>query len=395
MKKKVCVFTGTRAEYGLLKPLIDEMKKDDFFEVQVLVSGSHLSPEFGLTYQEIEKDGIKIDEKVEMILSADTPTAVCKSIGLGLIGYADALKRLEPDISIVLGDRFEALAFAIASYVNRIPIAHLHGGEITSGSIDEGFRHSITKLSYLHFVSTDVYRKRVIQMGEEPERVFVVGALGIDNIVRTKLLTREEIEKMLGFRFKRRNFLVTFHPETSEIGKTRKNFEELLKAIEEFIKNDNESFFIFTKANADYEGRIINAMIERFVEANKENTVCFASLGRVLYLSTMKQVDAIVGNSSSGIIEAPTFKIATINIGDRQSGRIKAESVVDCEPQKEKIVESFENVLSKEFRNKLKSVKNPYGDGNSAVKIINILKDIISKKLETPGVRKQFYDISF
>ena len=384
MTRKICVFTGTRAEYGLLKPLMDEIKKDKDLKLQIIVSGMHLSPEFGLTYKEIEKDGFKIDEKIEMLLSADTPTAINKSIGLGIIGFTDALNRLKPDISVVLGDRFEALAFAIANYIMRIPIAHLYGGEATFGAFDEGIRHSITKFSYLHFTSTEVYRKRVIQLGEHPSRVFNVGALGIDNIKKLKLLTKEELEKKLGKKLKSRNLLITFHPVTLEKGTSEKQFKQLLKALDEL----DDTLLIFTKANADTEGRKINKMIDEYVNKNKEKAIAFTNMGQLLYLSTMKYVDAVVGNSSSGIIEAPSFKIGTINIGDRQKGRIKADSVIDCKPNYTDIKQALNKIFSKEFKEKLKKVKNPYGDGKSAERIVKILKTA-----DLSNIKKEFFDM--
>ena len=382
--RKICVFTGTRAEYGLLKPLMYEIKKDKDLELQIIASGMHLSPEFGLTYKEIEKDGFTIDEKVEMLLSSDTPFGISKSIGLGVIGYTDALERLKPDITVVLGDRFEALAFVIASFTLKIPIAHLYGGETTLGVLDEGYRHAITKLSYLHFTSTEEYKKRVIQLGEEPERVFNVGALGIDNIKKLKLLSKEEVEKRLGKKLKKRNLLITFHPETLKKGSSENQFKELLKALDEL----EDTLLIFTKANADTEGRKINYLIDEYASKNKEKTVVFTNMGQLLYLSTMQFVDAVVGNSSSGIIEAPSFKIGTINIGDRQKGRIRAESIIDCKPDYESIKKSINKLFSQNFRQKLKNVNNPYENKNTARKIKNILKSF-----ELDNLEKKFFDI--
>lgn len=384
MKKKICVFTGTRAEYGLLKPLIEEIKQSEDFKLQLIVSGMHLSPEFGLTYKEIEKDGFNIDEKVEMLLSSDTPTGITKSIGLGLIGYADALKRLNSDLAVVLGDRFEALAFAIACYIARIPIAHLYGGEATEGLIDEGIRHSITKLSYLHFTSTEEYRKVVIQLGEHPDRVFNVGALGIDNIKKMKLLSKEEVEKVLGMNFKKYNFLVTYHPVTLETNTAEFQIRQLIQALDEI----EDSLIIFTKSNADTDGRIINKIIDEYVSNNRDKAVVFTSMGQLLYLSTMQYVDAVVGNSSSGIIEAPSFKIATVNIGDRQKGRIKAESVIDCGYDVDSIKSAIKLAISEEFKNKLINVENPYGDGKASQKITQVLREI-----NFDSLKKSFYKI--
>jgi UDP-hydrolysing UDP-N-acetyl-D-glucosamine 2-epimerase len=385
-KRKVCIFTGTRAEYGLLKPLMDEIKSDPDLELQIVASCMHLSPEFGLTYKEIEKDGFNIDEKVEMLLSSDTPSGIVKSMGLGMIGYTDALNRLKPDITVVLGDRFEALAFAIANFVNRIPIAHLYGGEATEGLIDEGIRHSITKLSYLHFTSTEEYRRRVIQLGEEPQRVFNVGALGIDNIKKMKLLTKNEIESKLGIKFKSKNLLITYHPVTLKKDESEKEFKALLNVLKEI----EDTLFIFTKPNADTEGRKIINLIEEFVKENSGKAVVFTSLGQLKYLSIMQYVDAVVGNSSSGIIEAPSLKVPTINIGDRQKGRIRAKSIIDCKGTEEDIKRALVIIYDKNFRENLQNIDNPYGDGNSASKIKNILK---VHKINS--IEKSFYNINF
>lgn len=383
-KRKICIFTGTRAEYGLLRPLMDEIRKDRDLELQIIASGMHLSPEFGLTYEEIEKSGFKINEKVEMLLSSDSSIGIAKSIGLGIIGYADALERLKPDITVVLGDRFEALAFAVSSYSLKIPIAHLYGGETTIGSLDENYRHVITKLSFLHFTSTEQYRKRVIQLGENPDRVFNVGALGIDNIKRMRFLTKEEVEKAIGKKFKNRNLLITFHPVTLEENASEKQLKELFKVLNEF----EDTLLIFTKANADTGGRIINYLIDEFVQKNRDKAVVFTNMGQLLYLSTMRYVDAVVGNSSSGIIEAPSFKIGTINIGNRQKGRIKAKSVIDCDPSYNSIKRAFFKLYSSNFKKILKNVKNPYGEGDSAKKIKNVLKNYFIK-----DIKKDFFDL--
>jgi UDP-hydrolysing UDP-N-acetyl-D-glucosamine 2-epimerase len=385
-KRKICIFTGTRAEYGLLKPLMDEIKSDPDLELQIIASCMHLSPEFGLTYKEIENDGFTIDEKIEMLLSSDTPSGIVKSMGLGMIGYTDALNRLKPDITVVLGDRFEALAFAIASFVNRIPIAHLYGGEATEGLIDEGIRHCITKLSYLHFTSTEEYRKRVIQLGEDPQRVFNVGALGIDNIKKMKLLTKDEIESKLGIKFKSKNLLITYHPVTLKKDESEKEFKALLNVLKEL----EDTLLIFTKPNADTEGRRIIKLIEEFVKENGDKAVVFTSLGQLNYLSIMQYVDAVVGNSSSGIIEAPSLKVPAIDIGDRQKGRIRAESVISCKGVEDEIKKAINIIYDENFRKKVKDVRNPYGDGNSAKRIKEILKTYKINSIE-----KSFYNINF
>ena len=382
---KICIATGTRAEYGLLKPLIDKISADNEFTLQLLVTGAHLSPEFGLTYRQIEADGYEIDAKVEMLLSSDTAEGITKSMALGMIGYADALKKLSPDLLVILGDRYEMLSVASTALIFRIPIAHIHGGELTEGAYDDAIRHSITKMSALHFTSTEAYRQRVIRLGEQPESVFNVGAIGLDNFKSLQLLSKTELEEDLHITFHRYNYLVGFHPETLSDQSVEEQFEALLQAID----TQTDSFFVFTKANADTNGRIINQMMEAYVVKNPENSALFASLGSLRYLSVMKQVTAVVGNSSSGILEAPSAGTATINIGDRQKGRIQAGSIVNCSSQKEDIIRAFQKVQSEEFRNKLKDITNPYGNGNASHQIIDILKTVSPDKLS----QKIFYDI--
>jgi GDP/UDP-N,N'-diacetylbacillosamine 2-epimerase (hydrolysing) len=385
MKRKICIVTGSRAEYGLLYWLIREIHCDTDLELQIIATCMHLSPEFGLTYKLIENDGFYINKKVEMLLSSDTPIGISKSMGLGMIGFGEAYAELRPNIVVLLGDRFETLCASIAACVARIPIAHLHGGETTQGAIDEAFRHSITKMSHLHFAATNEYRKRVIQLGENPKRVFNVGGLGIDNIKKLKLLGREEFENSIDVKLGIKNLLITFHPVTLEHASGKEQFQNLLDALEEL----QDTKFIFTKPNADTEGRIIIQMIDEYVSKNSHKSTAFISLGQLRYLSAMQYVDGVVGNSSSGLSEAPTFKIGTINIGDRQRGRIKAESVIDCEPKKESILMSLKTLYSKEFQRKLKDVKNPYGEGDGAKKI----KEIIKEKDLTGILKKEFYNI--
>lgn len=382
---KICIATGTRAEYGLLKPLIEKINADKEFTLQLLVTGAHLSPEFGLTYRQIEADGYEIDAKVEMLLSSDTAEGITKSMGLGMIGYADAFKRLSPDLLVILGDRYEMLSVASTALIFRIPIAHIHGGELTEGAYDDAIRHAITKMSALHFTSTEAYRQRVIQLGEQPERVFNVGAIGLDNFKSLTLLTKDQLEKELNIRFKKYNYLVGFHPETLSKQSVKEQFEELLKAIDK----QNDSFFIFTKANADTNGRIINQMMERYVQENPDRAVLFTSLGSLRYLSVMKVATAVVGNSSSGILEAPSIPTATINIGDRQKGRIVGKSIINCRINKDEIIKAFEITKSDDFRIKLKEIVNIYGDGTTSEQIINILKKISLPEL----IKKSFYNI--
>lgn len=369
MTRTICFVSGSRADYGLLCWLMKEVQADARLRLKVIATGMHLSPEFGLTFKEIEADGFHIDEKVEMLLSSDTPTGIAKSIGLGTIGMADALARLQPDIVVLLGDRFETFAAAQAALVARIPIAHLHGGETTEGAVDEAFRHAITKMSHLHFTSTEEYRERVIQLGEDPQRVFNFGAAAMDNLSRIQLLDRTALEAALGFRLGKRNLLVTFHPVTLENASASEQFSALLQALEEL----ENCHFIFTKPNADTDGRIIGDMIDAFAAKYKDSAASFTSLGQLRYLSTMRLVDGVVGNSSSGLIEAPSFRIGTVNIGDRQKGRIKASSVIDCAPYKASIQAALQQLLSDAFRRSLASAVNPYGSGPVAQRITQVL----------------------
>ena len=385
MKKNICVLTATRAEYGILRPLMEVIDKSESLNLQLLVTGAHLSPEFGLTYNGIEEDGFYIDEKVEMLLSSDTATGIVKSMGLGMTSYADSFNRLKPDAVVILGDRYEMLATASAASVFKIPIVHLHGGEITEGAYDDAFRHAITKLSHLHFTSTEDHRKRVIQLGENPENVYNVGALGLDNIFKLNLLTKEELEKELVIEFRKHNYQVTFHPETLGSRSSAEQFEVLLQAIQA----QEDSFFIFTKANADTDGRVINNMIDEFVLNHPERSKAFTSLGNLRYLSLLQQCDAIIGNSSSGIIEAPSLNIATINLGDRQKGRTQAESVINCKVDFQQINGAFLKVRTADFKENLKNVKNPYGDGNTASKIITVIENTSWEDLKI----KRFYNL--
>lgn len=384
MKRKICVVTGTRAEYGLLYWLMKEIEADSELELQLIVTGMHLSPEFGLTYKEIEKE-FKIDKKIEMLLSSDTSIGISKSMGLAQISFAEAYEELKLDVVVVLGDRYEIFSAVSAAMIARVPIAHLHGGETTEGAFDEAIRHSITKMSQLHFVATDEYRKRVIQLGEEPQRVFNVGGMGIENIKRLKLLSKEEFEESIKFKLNKKNILVTFHPVTLENSTAKEQFNELLEAIDEL----DDTHIVFTKANSDIDGRIINEMIDEYVSKNSNKSIAFTSLGQLRYLSALQFVDAMVGNSSSGLAEAPSFRIGTINMGDRQKGRIKADSVIDCKPKKEDILRAFTKLYSKEFQDVLIKTQNPYGDGCASIKIVDILKNIDLINI----LKKKFYDL--
>jgi GDP/UDP-N,N'-diacetylbacillosamine 2-epimerase (hydrolysing) len=384
MSRKVCVVTGTRAEFGLLRWLMQEIRESTTLELQVIVTGMHLSPEFGLTYREIEEAGFRIDAKVEMLISADTPTAVTKSMGLGLIGYADAYDRLSPDILVLLGDRFEILAAAAAAMIAGIPIAHLHGGETTEGAFDEAIRHSITKMSHLHFVAAEKYRSRVIQLGEHPERVFLVGGLGIDAIKRVTLLDRQALEADLDFKFGQKNLLITFHPVTLEGDSSTQQTDQLLAALDE-LTNTN---FIFTLPNADTGGCEIREKILKFV-STRSNSKAYASLGQLRYLSCMKYVDGVVGNSSSGLAEAPSMGIGTINIGDRQKGRLSASSVIHCEPSLKGIREALKRMYEPKFQRSLAETINPYGDVGASQKIVEVLRNHSLDGL----IKKTFFDL--
>jgi len=384
-KRKICVVTGTRAEYGLLYWLMREIETDSNLELQLIVTGMHLSPEFGLTYKTIEKD-FKIDKKIEMLLSSDTAIGVSKSMGLAQISFSEAYEELRPDILVVLGDRYEIFSAVASAMIANIPIAHLHGGETTEGAFDESIRHSITKMSHLHFTATKEYQNRVIQLGEHPSRVFNVGGLGIDNIKKLKLLSKENFEESIDFKLNKKNILVTFHPVTLENSTAKEQFQILLDVIDEL----EDTHIIFTKANSDTDGRVINKMIDEYVKNHNDKAVGFTSLGQLRYLSALQYVDAMVGNSSSGLIEAPSFKIGTINIGDRQKGRIMADSVIDCDISKSSIVNAFKKLYSKEFHDELEKVENPYGSGGAGKKIKNILIKVSLEEI----LKKRFYNIN-
>ena len=385
--KRIGIMTGTRAEYGLLKPLMQEINKDNDLELYLIVSGMHLSPEFGMTYKEIEEDGFQINAKVEMLLSSDSPVGISKSIGLGIIGFADEFQRADLDMLILLGDRYEALSAAICAMVMRIPIAHLHGGELTEGAIDEGIRHSITKMSYLHFTSTEEYRRRVIQLGENPERVFCVGAIGVENIKKINLMTKEELERSIHFEIDENTVIVTYHPVTLENNTVEEQFLNLLEVLD----RNPKIRMIFTKANADTNGRIVNELIDKYAAQNSERACAFMSLGQKRYLSALKYCRIVIGNSSSGIIEAPSFGKPIINIGDRQKGRICADSVINCGYTQQEIQRAMETALTEEFENKARNCRNPYEKENTAANIISVIKDyLLNDKI---NLKKRFYDL--
>lgn len=382
--RKICVVTGTRAEYGLLHYLMKEIDADRRLTLQIIVTGAHLAPEFGLTYRDIVKDGFDIDAKIEMLLSGDTPTAVTKSVGVGLIGFADALERLQPDIMVLLGDRYEILAAATAALIANIPIAHLHGGETTEGAIDESIRHAVTKLSQLHFVSNAEHGRRVRQMGENPAHVYEVGAIGLDNIMRLKLMSRDELAAGLDFPLNDKFFVVTYHPVTVPGTVHVDALAELFAALDEF----DDYQIILTKANGDAGGREINRRLEGYAAKNPGRICCRASLGQLRYLSAVKNAAAVIGNSSSGLIEAPALKTPTVNIGDRQKGRHRENSVIDCADERNAIAQAIRQAISPEFQTATAKTVMEHADGQISARIKNILCEVPLTNL----CRKHFYD---
>jgi GDP/UDP-N,N'-diacetylbacillosamine 2-epimerase (hydrolysing) len=384
MALKICVVTGSRADYGLLRWTMDALQADPYFHLQIIATGMHLSPEFGLTYQLIEQDGFKIDWKVEALISSDTVVGVSKSMGLGLLGFADAFNELLPDLVLVLGDRFEIFSGVTAALIARIPVAHLHGGETTEGAFDEALRHAITKMSHLHFVAAEPYRQRVIQLGEHPDRVFLVGGLGVDNIMHLQLLDRPNIEKALDFKLGLKNLLVTFHPVTLERMTAAEQMTELLFVLATL----EDTHLIFTLPNADTDGRVLIKMINQFVSA-RSNACVHTSLGSLLYFSCIGHCDGVVGNSSSGLAEVPSFKKGTVNIGDRQRGRMQADSVINCSPTRQDITAAIRQLYSYKFQAVLPEVKNPYGEGGASRKIVETLKQIDLTNI----VKKKFFDL--
>jgi GDP/UDP-N,N'-diacetylbacillosamine 2-epimerase (hydrolysing) len=382
-RRRICVVTGSRAEYGLLRWPMEAIRASAELELQLLVTGTHLSAQFGLTYREIEGDGFVIDRRVDILPGSDSAAGVSKSMGLGLIGFGEAFEQLRPDVVLVLGDRFESFAAVAAALVARIPVAHMHGGETTEGAFDEGLRHAMTKMAHLHFVAAEEYRRRVVQLGEQPERVFLVGGLGVDAIRRVKLLDRDQMSAALGFELSARSLLITFHPVTLSHEGSRGQMAELLAALE-----TENSQLLFTLPNADPEGVALIKMIEQFA-AGRSNVHVFASLGQLRYLSCLQYVEAVVGNSSSGLTEAPTFRIGTVNIGDRQHGRLKAASVIDCSPDRASIAMALRKLRSPEFRGTLAGVCNPYGDGGASERVVDVLSSYPLAGL----VKKSFYNL--
>lgn len=386
--KQIVILTSTRADYGLLSCVIKKLMRDKEVNVRVVATGMHLSPEFGLTYKDIENDGIRIDRKIEILMSSDTPASMSKTMGMAMISFADYFEEICPDALLVLGDRYETLAVCCAALNAKIPIIHLHGGETTEGAIDEAIRHSITKMSYLHFTSTEEYRHRVIQLGENPKRVYNVGSLGVENVLDQTLLSREQLESELRLQLNMPYAVVTYHPVTLEVGDVCETVKMFLDALDQ----NKDMFYIITKSNADAGGRRINLMLEEYA-VHRDNVQIYDSLGMIKYLTAVKYSEMVIGNSSSGILEVPSFKIPTVNIGDRQKGRIRAESVIDCNEDTESIVKAIKKARTPEFRKKCSQVKNPYEGVRTSDTIVEIIKEkLFDKKVE---IKKKFYDIKY
>ena len=382
--KKICFFTSTRSDYGLLLPILRLFKESDKFDLQIIVTGMHLESDYGYTYKQIEEDGFKIDFRVSNILNEDNEIGVLKSTALGVLGYAEALKILDPDLIFILGDRFEMLAAAYSSFIYGIPICHYSGGEVTEGAYDDSIRHAITKFSLIHFVTANEYRERVIQLGENPDNVFMVGGLGVEITRNLKTLNKKELEKSLSLKFLKKNILVTYHPETIGNKNIQKSFNEVLLALSQI----KDTLIIFTLPNFDKNGKIIEKMINEFVNKNP-NSYVFKSLGQKRYLSLIKIVDGVLGNSSSGLTEVPAMNKGSINIGNRQNGRIKPKSVIDCNNKKESILNSIRTLYSKEFNINIKEKIKPSNDLKTSQKIF----EIIQKSKFIKNNLKKFYDL--
>ena len=384
MSRKICVITGSRAEYGLLRWVMQGIKDHPDLTLQLIVTGMHLSKDFGMTIDEIENDGFEINDKIDILSYADTSLGISQSMADALLGFAEAFHRLKPDLVLVLGDRFEVFSAATSAHVARIPIAHIHGGESTEGLIDEAFRHSITKMSQIHFVAAKEYRQRVIQLGENPEKVFLVGGLGIDGINNLKLLDKEMLENKLDFKFGTKNLLVTFHPVTLEKLTAKNQMKELLLALSEL----KDTKIIFTMPNSDAESKAIFQLIQDFVQRNP-SAKAYYSLGQQKYFSTIMHVDGVIGNSSSGLLEVPSFKKPTVDIGDRQRGRIKAKSVISCSPKAEDIGRAIKKLYSSNFQDTLQEVESPFGKGGAIQKILTVLESVHLQSL----LKKEFYNL--
>jgi len=384
--KKICIVTATRAEYGLLKPIIRIICGDSELDLCLIVTGTHLVGEYGYTVKEIETDGFPIAERIGLPISSKTPEDVSRTIGHTFLKFADIYRKHKPDMLIVLGDRYELIPICFCAVNSRVPIAHISGGESTEGAVDETIRHCITKMSFLHFPGCEKYRQRIIQLGEDPKRVFNFGDLGVENAHKVPLISRQELSESLGFSLMTPYFSVTFHPVTLEVSDVEDQVDELFAAINE-LSNYN---FLITKANADAGGEIINAKINAFT-ATHSNCLGVASLGVQRYLSSLKYAEGIIGNSSSGIVEAPCFGIPTINIGDRQKGRLQADSIINCPPEKQAILLAVRTSQNLEFREKASNTINPYDGGNTACSIVCTIKNILNE--QTINLKKHFFDL--
>ena len=384
--RKICVYTSTRAEYGLLRNLIHQIHKSPELQLQLLVSGTHLVADHGMTIKEIFKDGFK-PECVDIEIIDDSSKGICHSMGIAVSKYGNFFTEHKPDILVLLGDRFEAFCCATAARVCCIPIAHIHGGETTQGAIDEAFRHSITKMAHFHFPCCEEYRCRIIQMGEQPGYVYNVGALGVENIRRLKFMARKDLEESMGFILDKPFFLVTFHPVTLEKNAFKEQFAQLLSALDQY----SDHKFIFTGSNADTGGRMINQMQADYQKMHPDQCLVVQSLGYLRYLSAMKFCDAVIGNSSSGLLEAPVLNVPTINIGNRQKGRVRANSIVDCDPLKKAILAGLKMISNPSFQLKMVNMTTPFEKPDTA--------NVIKKLLETADLKdilkKEFYDIEY
>ena len=383
--RKICVITGSRAEYGILRPVMEAIRAHPRLELQVLVTGMHLAPGFGETWREITADGFAVDERVAMLLSSDSGNAIAKSMGVGMIGFADALERLNPDVVLVLGDRFEILAAAQAAFMLGMPIAHVAGGEVTEGAKDDAMRHCISRMAWWHFVTAEEYGQRLARMGEPPRHIFVTGSPALDNILKRDLLPREETCEKCGLDPRKPYFLVTYHPVTTGKSDPAAEARALVEALRAFPRHQ----VLVTLSNADEGGRAINDVLQRAAREAPERIICRESLGMELYLSAMKHCAAVIGNSSSGLFEAPALKVPTVNIGPRQDGRIRAASVLDCPPRREDIVKAVSQALSASFREVLRETKSPYGDGGAARRICAVLASGEAPR----NPRKPFHDL--
>ncbi len=385
--RKICVYTSTRAEYGLLKNLIGKIHESPELALQLLVSGTHLVSDQGMTIKEIYGDGFAPDKCVDIDLTDDSSKGICHSMGIAISEYGKFFAEQAPDIVVILGDRFEAFCCAVAAQVSCIPIAHIHGGETTQGAIDEAFRQSITKMAHLHFPCCEVYRHRIIQMGEQPGHVYDVGALGVENIRRLPLMARKDLETSMDFKLEKPFFLVTFHPTTLE----KNTFEEQFAAVLAALDTYPDHKVIFTGSNADTGGRVINQMQDAYQKRNPGKCFVIHSLGYRRYLSAMKFCDAVIGNSSSGILEAPALKIPTINIGDRQKGRLRVQSILDCDPSKRSILAALKKVQNKAFHSNLADMTLPFEKPGTSI----MIKEILEKADLKDILKKEFYDITY